>query len=468
MGKTRKISNNHLIQPRPYANPGLWVGFLLPLCILVSLIKHSVEASKLYQLTALLTLGILYTTTVFIIRYSSTQCTVIPKRSLFLPFIVITALYHLHFDKGLAFSCFASLLSTLGFYKLYLFVLSGFPQCFTLGEALACAQGFTIFIFSSIVNIMESFKKPPKTTSQMSTITLQVGLLTVTSFVYMLYKHPSLRSPKLFYPSLFLALTFLMVIPLQILILKNPLVWIFELFTRDTMQIKIFLYWSLCISAAVYTLIKQISGAQKASSVVRKTFHILAVLIYVPGLLAECSILYLASGVVLGLFIGIETTRLIRLPQVVTFLEDGFSVFRDEKDIGSVALTPMYLLAGVSFPIWIHPSPCDMTNSAGFNLLPLLSGILSIGVGDSAASYLGAWIGKHKWKGSFKTIEGTMGCVLSQVLFIYLLMHLGYVDMHLNTLIKVGLAITVTSVVEAKTTQVDNLVLPMVMYLMLV
>lgn len=119
-------------------------------------------------------------------------------------------------------------------------------------------------------------------------------------------------------------------------------------------------------------------------------------------------------------------------------------VFSDEKDVGNVALTPMYLLVGCAIPLWVHPIPCDVTNSAMFNILPLISGLLSVGIGDTMASYVGKSFGKHKWagirislfkriglnlflylSGSNKTIEGTVACMLSQFLTVYLLFKLG-------------------------------------------
>jgi dolichol kinase len=71
--------------------------------------------------------------------------------------------------------------------------------------------------------------------------------------------------------------------------------------------------------------------------------------------------------------------------------------FLDEKDAGGVALTPVYLLIGCSLPMWLHPSPCDVTDSAGFNFFYLLAGILAVGVGDTAAGLFGSVCGKHKW-----------------------------------------------------------------------
>lgn len=56
-------------------------------------------------------------------------------------------------------------------------------------------------------------------------------------------------------------------------------------------------------------------------------------------------------------------------------------------------------MAGCSLPLWIHPSTCDVTDSGQFNLIPLMSGLLSIGLGDTAASVAGSKIGKYRWSG---------------------------------------------------------------------
>ncbi|KAI4457895.1 transmembrane protein 15-related [Holotrichia oblita] len=218
---------------------------------------------------------------------------------------------------------------------------------------------------------------------------------------------------------------FILLLPLHLLLKQSPVLWIFGLLTKDINTLLMFAYWVLCSGCATYAVSKQIKVAKKASTVIRKSFHILAILVFLPGLLFECIFIYLASGVTLGIFIILELLRNLNIPPLGTSLQDGFMVFSDEKDIGNVALTPIYLLIGCAIPLWIHPIPCDVTNSAMFNILPLVSGLLSVGIGDTMASYVGNLFGKHKWPGTNKTIEGTVGCILSQFLTVYLLFKFG-------------------------------------------
>lgn len=151
------------------------------------------------------------------------------------------------------------------------------------------------------------------------------------------------------------------------------------------------------IGLTVVTVNWQINRNIQSNTRTRKIFHILIVLVFMPGLIYQCSFLFVASGIALAVLIILETMRSIQLQPVYFILESAVKSFIDEKDAGMVALTPIYLLVGFAMPLWIHPCPCDLTDSAGFNLIPLMSGVISVGIGDTAASVIGSKFGRIKW-----------------------------------------------------------------------
>lgn len=141
-------------------------------------------------------------------------------------------------------------------------------------------------------------------------------------------------------------------------------------------------------------------AARGASSTrIRKYFHLLICVVFVPGLIYQCTLLTVAAGMMLAAFVLLETARLIRLWPLHAALQTAVGTFVDRQDCGRVALTPIYLLCGCALPLWLHPCPCDLTDSAAMELLPLLAGVLSVGVGDAAASVGGSLWGRHKWSG---------------------------------------------------------------------
>jgi dolichol kinase len=66
------------------------------------------------------------------------------------------------------------------------------------------------------------------------------------------------------------------------------------------------LYWLVCSGVAVIAVCTQVQDKQQASTGVRKTFHLLMLAVYVPGLAWECTLLYLASGIALAALITLE------------------------------------------------------------------------------------------------------------------------------------------------------------------
>jgi dolichol kinase len=50
--------------------------------------------------------------------------------------------------------------------------------------------------------------------------------------------------------------------------------------------------------------------------------------------------------------------------------------------------------------------------------LAQLSGIISVGIGDSMASIIGSNIGHYQWFGRKRTLEGSIAGLLAQFIFI--------------------------------------------------
>ena len=171
-----------------------------------------------------------------------------------------------------------------------------------------------------------------------------------------------------------------------------------------------------------------------------------------------------------------------RIGRTSQIIQEMTELFADEKDdCSSLVLSHIYLLIGLSFPIWI-------SDIEQFHVSQL-SGLLTVGVGDTFASLVGSFVGKHKYpsktsstlslslptfffknnlnfsQDSNKSIEGSLALVLSQF-SVYLI--LNYYNV-INLFNSFNLVYTFTNIflsayVEAFTWDNDNLILPIVVY----
>lgn len=88
------------------------------------------------------------------------------------------------------------------------------------------------------------------------------------------------------------------------------------------LQITIFIYWAICFLLSIFIINYQILLKSQATSSTRKHFHVLITFVYIPGLIYDPSLLYLASGVMLILFIALEVLTIIAIYCYTMFIND--------------------------------------------------------------------------------------------------------------------------------------------------
>lgn len=188
---------------------------------------------------------------------------------------------------------------------------------------------------------------------------------------------------------------------------------------RSLIQVIVLIIFAGLIAATGAFCYWHTASKRPTSTALRKSFHLVIVAVFLVGILYQRLVLYLGSGVALCLLLLLEAVRIAKVDNVSEILNDTVKSFVDAQDSGIVALTPIYLLVGSAAPLFLSPVALRGDKEA---LLPLLSGVLSVGVGDSFAGFVGSLYGRHRWHGSKKSVEGTVANAVSQVVFVGLLM----------------------------------------------
>ena len=247
----------------------------------------------------------------------------------------------------------------------------------------------------------------------------------------------------------------------------EPFTWILTLAFSGPNPM-VMLFWLLClaVSAVVVPRIQFLSNI-----IVRKYYHLLAVVIFVPPAIYANAFLKVALAVAFLLLVGLEFLRATRCEPVGHVLHALFTVNTDERDDGNFFIvTHLYLLVGCAFPLWMSEE-LDTSNLLGPASISAFAGILVLGIGDAMASVVGSTCGRTKLPGSNKTIEGTLAGIVSVLLGMLAIAALfgdadvAVVDM--ETLYYLAIRTSLVAVLEAVTCQIDNLLLPVVFYILL-
>ena len=246
----------------------------------------------------------------------------------------------------------------------------------------------------------------------------------------------------------------------------------------------------------------------------RKFFHFVAVILFGPVTLYAPSMMALSYAVAVAVLLVLESLRLAlsrgpsesktdgTVSQHVgarnsakeengtvsrentnkITLNDFYFAFLDEKDIGGksggLVITHIALICGCAVPLWIAAILKDDWYGAATlrqdegvecmtyvlrSFLPFI-GVLTLGVGDAFGAIFGTYLGRFKWPGSKRTLEGSVSMFLSMILIVAAMkMFVPYLEWgrcH-NGCLLLGFALLLLTLLEASTLQIDNLCLPL-------
>lgn len=189
----------------------------------------------------------------------------------------------------------------------------------------------------------------------------------------------------------------------------------------------------------------------------RKSFHALAVVMFLPGIAFDPAFAHLSFSAAFALFTFAEYVRYFALYPFGASLHLFMNEFLDHKDSGTAILSHFYLLTGCANSVWFE----------GPSQLLQYTGILSLGVGDALASIVGKRFGHYRWSPvNPKTAEGSVAFTLSVVAFAFVLRLCGLAEGF--SVARYTLVVGLSSLLEAFSVQNDNLIVPMYMWSMLV
>lgn len=307
------------------------------------------------------------------------------------------------------------------------------PSSFTIGECIMVSTLSSVPIFSI-------FKS--QGIQRFSSLYIISGIVCLT--LSLLFRKP--------------ICIFIIIFPIlfSILDLKEVISFIFN-FDRIILVIYCGIVVSIFLIISVFW-----TGLERFPRIVqRKFFHLMALLVFVPPVLIDYRFLRLCISGAIFVFLFVESLRIVKFPYLYTIIQNYVEDFIDERDRGELILTHLFLLLGLGLPVLIARD--DIPGGLAIHTC----GISVLAVGDAVASIVGVNFGKHKWPGSKKSIEGTIGAFVGTFLTLLIIHQLEGagldIDFSLETLFCLAIPSLFGALDEAFTSQIDNLTLPFVM-----
>ncbi|BDA46982.1 probable dolichol kinase at C-terminar half [Coccomyxa sp. Obi] len=216
------------------------------------------------------------------------------------------------------------------------------------------------------------------------------------------------------------------VLGLALVAAVRPALWALAFALSSWRRVALLGYWALLLAGALPFM--DWVSSRVPTIIVRKGYHILAMALFTPALLLEPQLLSISLAIAAALLVVVEVLRVGNVPILGPKIHRFMTSFIDSRDAGALLVSHFSLLAGMAAPVWL--SAVSSTPSSGCvpDLATAFSGIMILGVADSAASAIGRRFGRHRILGTRKTVEGTLGgivCTLAAWLLLWPLCRCG-------------------------------------------
>ncbi|KAG7371435.1 hypothetical protein IV203_020005 [Nitzschia inconspicua] len=245
----------------------------------------------------------------------------------------------------------------------------------------------------------------------------------------------------------------------QLYVLPMSLQWLMD-FLMDTEsgypRYYGLLYWGVILSVTslpTYYLLT-VPTDRIPVVVTRKWFHLIAIMLFGPVIMIMPQLMALSFVIAICVLMVLETLRR-DLPSLQSFYVTFVDCTKDNDD--QIIVSHIFLIFGCAAPLWLSLVVADATNNNTPSLLLAEFGVLCIGIGDAMGAVIGKLYGRQKWGGTNpRTLEGTFAMWLSMIVGGVLLCREG------KDVFALMLATSFTTLLEAFTIHLDNLVLPLV------
>lgn len=334
---------------------------------------------------------------------------------------------------------------------------------FSYGESNVVSQlisaAFSVWAFSTYSKLTGA---GPFNISQTNDIVLNLGV--VLSLVALAPCYLILKRPHTLIRYTLILLAGL----ISFIIIKNivstseigdPFTWFLNYLFSTHQRLSLFSLWMAMTMGAISFSTTWSRLVGHTNNYARKVFHAAVSVVFITGYLQDMRFTEFAAGGVMVVMIFLEAIRSWHLWPLGTHLEQVCRALRGSWDNRYLTVSHIYLLLGIMIPVWLLPKDIEHGN------LLLSSGLISVGVGDTAAAVIGSHYGTKNFLSlkSGKTIEGFLGNAGAMIIFKLLWVgYFGFVEEF-----SFVMAAFLTAFFELTSSDCDNLILPLVMILSL-